>query len=73
MFYKFKLAFKRLLNKESFYFIEDADLEQFIIDDKANCVACNKPVKSIEDICKIKLRKEEIIFYCKSCKLEVTK
>jgi len=73
MYYKFKLALRRLLKKENVYFIEESDLAQFIIDRQANCSYCKKTIKSIEDIYKIKLRKKEIIFYCNSCPEEAVK
>jgi formylmethanofuran dehydrogenase subunit E len=67
LFYKIILAVKRLFRKENIYFIEDSELEQFIIDGNAKCDKCGNSISSVKDIYKVKLRKKEIIFVCKSC------
>ena len=67
MIYRLRRIFKRLIKKENIFFIEGNDIEQYIIDKDAKCFECGTIINSTDDIYKIKLKRKEILFFCKSC------
>ncbi len=67
MITKLKLIIKKLFKVKDIYFTENEELEKLIKDSNPTCINCKSEIKNKDEIYKIKIKKNQIEYYCFNC------